>query len=160
MACACAPALDWREVRPQGSGVAMLFPCRPVGHTRDVPLGGSSVSMTVHACRAADALYALGVADVGDPRRVTPALQQLRESASTNLGARSAEALPLTVRGSTPNAQAGAWRFDGRRPDGVPARQVVAVFAGGTRVFQASVLGTPAEADAVRTFLDGLRVGQ
>lgn len=157
-ACACTPALDWREVRPEGSGALVLFPCKPVGLVRNVPLGGVSVPMTIHACRAGDAVYGFGFAEAGDPARVTPALHELREAALANLGARSAEALPLAVQGSTPNARAGAWRFDGLRPDGKAVRESVALFAHGTRVYQASVLGAGADAETVRTFFDGLRV--
>jgi hypothetical protein len=158
--CACTPALDWREVHPEGSGALALFPCRPVGLTRSLQLGGGSVPFSIHACRAGHAVYALGFADVGDPGRVTPALRELREAAVANLGARSADALPLAVQGSTPNAQAGAWRFDGFRPDGAQVRESIALFAHGTRVYQASVLGSAVDAETVRGFFDGLRVNR
>ncbi|MFO1268454.1 MAG: hypothetical protein U1F67_17830, partial [Rubrivivax sp.] len=33
---ACSPALDWREVRPAGTAVVALMPCRPNASTRSV----------------------------------------------------------------------------------------------------------------------------
>ena len=36
VAVACSPTFDWREARPDGSGVALMFPCRPVdGRAKD-----------------------------------------------------------------------------------------------------------------------------
>lgn len=154
---ACSPALDWREMRPEDSGAAAMFPCKPTSHARKVRLTDGEVLLTLHACTAADVTWALATADVADPTRVGPALEELRRSAIDNIGARDPKPLPLTVAGSTPNAQAGRIAFAGRRGDGQAVQEQVAVFAKGTRVYQATVIGAQLPAEGVATFFDGLR---
>ena len=156
---ACTPTFDWREVRPDGSGVVALFPCKPVSHAREVALAGAPIKMTMAACSAGNAVFAVAFADVGEPGRVAPALAELRNSAARNLGISNAvEARPITIDGMTPNVQAGRVTLAGRRPDGTAVQEELAVFARGTTVYQATVLGTAADAGAVETFIAALKV--
>ena len=74
----CAPTFDWREARPPGSGALLLFPCRPQVQERQVPLGGSPVRLSIHACSAGGVTWGMAVADVVDPARVGAALEALR----------------------------------------------------------------------------------
>ena len=37
---ACTPTYNWREVRPEGSGVVLMMPCKPDSHARRVRLAG------------------------------------------------------------------------------------------------------------------------
>jgi hypothetical protein len=85
---ACAPSLDWREVRPDDSGVLALFPCKPASHARALPLAGSTVRFVLYACAAGGATWGLGFAELGDPARVAAALTELREQAARNIAAR------------------------------------------------------------------------
>ncbi len=48
-------------------------------------------------------------------------------------------------------------RFDGRLPDGRPVQVQVAVFAQGTRVFQATALGERLPVEAAETFFGSIR---
>ena len=64
---ACAPALDWRLVRPEDGAIEALFPCKPGSHVRTVTLAGAQVRMSMYACTAAGHTYALTFADLGDP---------------------------------------------------------------------------------------------
>lgn len=153
---ACTPALDWREVRPPGSGIVALFPCKPNAMTRGVPLAGQNVALSLHACSAGGQTWGLAHADVGDPARVGAALQELRASAARNLGAAAGRPLALKVAGATPNPAAGRDQIDGRAPDGQALAGQVAVFARGTVVFQATVLGAALSADAAETFFGAL----
>ena len=50
----CSPALDWREVRPEGSQARALFPCKPASHARTVSLAARRVELTMYACAAGD----------------------------------------------------------------------------------------------------------
>lgn len=153
---ACTPTLDWREVRP-AEGVVALFPCKPTALTREVTLAGQVVSMALHACSAGGQTWGVAVADVRDPGRVGRTLDELRSSAASNLGAVSAQPLPLQVPGATPNPSAAREVLEGRSPDGRMLARQVAVFARGTLVVQATVLGTALPAEAVDTFYGGLR---
>jgi hypothetical protein len=155
---ACAPALDWREVRPAGSGATALFPCKPDSHARTLMLGTQEVRLLLYACRAGESTWALAFADVEDPARVGLALAELRAAAARNLGATDARALPLKVEGATPNPASQRVEIRGHVAGGRPVTEQLAVFAMGTRVFQATALGETLEPEAVDTFFASLRV--
>ena len=150
--CACAPALDWRDLRPaDAAGVALLMPCRAVAQQRQLVLAGSAVTLVLHVCEAGGRSWALAHADVDDPARVGRALEALRTAAAANIGATAPQGLPLAVAAATPQPASGRERLAGRRQDGSAIEMETAVFARGTVVFQASVLGATvarAEADA------------
>jgi hypothetical protein len=155
---ACTPALDWRESRPAGSGMALLFPCKPDSHARQVRLGPDAVRLELHACTAAGATWALAFADMGDPARVGPALVELRTAASKNLSASEPHSLPFRVEGATPNPASQRVQFQGRMPDGRAVTEQVAVFAKGTRVFQVIAVGERLDAEAADSFFSSLRL--
>lgn len=154
---ACAPALDWRDVRPEGASVQLQMPCKPNGQSRDVTLAGARVNLALHACAAGAVTWGLAATDMADPARVGPALAELSAAAAGNLGAAAGAVQPLAVPGATPNAASGLQRLAGRLPDGKPAQMQVAVFARGTWVYQASVLGEKVDDAAAQTFFTSLR---
>jgi hypothetical protein len=126
---ACSPALDWREIRPEDSGAVAMFPCKPTTHARKVQLAGGEVLLTLYACL----------------------------SAATNIGAGAPRTLPLAVEGATPSTAAGRVALEGKRKDGAAVQEQVAVFAKGTRVFQATAIGARLPAEGLEIFFDGLR---
>jgi hypothetical protein len=154
---ACTPTLDWRDVRPEGALVQLQMPCKPNGQSRNVNLGGGRVNLALHACAAGQVTWGLAAADMVDPARVGPALAELAASAAGNLAAQGAPLQPLAIAGATPNAASGLQRLSGRLPDGKPAQMQVAVFARGTWVYQASVLGEKIDEAAAQTFFASLR---
>ncbi len=157
---ACAPALDWRELRPAGSDVSLLFPCKASQDARQVPLGQRPVQMVLYACRAGGSTWALATAEMHDPARVGPALLELRRAAAGNLGAaKAARELALQVPGATPNPHSARLEIHGRLPDGRNVTEQLAVFARGTQIFQATVLGEQVPPQAADTFFDSLRAG-
>jgi hypothetical protein len=154
---ACAPALDWRDVRPEGSGMTLLMPCKPTAQQRRLPLAGAAVSLSLHACSADGQTWGVAHADVEDPARVASALAELRASAAANVAAQGVERLPLQVPGATPQPVSERVRLEGRLPDGRPVQVQVAVFAQGTRVFQVTALGERLPAEAADTFFGSIR---
>lgn len=158
MLAACSPALDWREVRPAGSGLVGLLPCRPSVYERNVRLAGPPVPLSLNACSADGLTFALAFADVGDPSRVSAALAELQAAAQANVGAATRESLALAVPGATPNPASTRMRLIGLLPDGKAVEEQVAVFSQGTRVFQATVIGPQLPAEVADTFFDGLRL--
>lgn len=156
---ACAPAMNWREVRPDVQGAVMLFPCKPSSFARMVRLAGEQVRMTLQACDAGGVTWGLSWADVGDPARVPLALRALRQSALDNLSASAGEDLPLRVPGATPQPDSLRQTLSGRTPDGKPVSGQVAVFSRGTVVFQVTMLGRPAQEDSAATFFSSVRLG-
>lgn len=156
---ACSPTLNWRDVRPEGSGATLLMPCRPQDQRREVVLAGAKVMLSMSACRAGPQTWALAHADVGDAARVSAALTELRVAAAANLGASAPQTLPVNVAGATPNPASRRQRVAGHLPDGSTVQEEVAVFARGTRVFQATVIGPALPAEGVQTFFTSLRAG-
>jgi hypothetical protein len=155
---ACSPALDWREMRPDGSGAVVSFPCRPSSHARKVRLAGGDVELTLYACTAGDITWALAWADVTDPARVAQAVDELRRSAAANIGAVTAQDLPLNVPGATPNLGAGRVALTGQHSDGQVVHEQMAVVVKGTRVLQATALGAQLPPEAMEIFFGGLRL--
>jgi len=157
---ACSPALDWRELRPDGTDVVALFPCKAGSHAREVSLAQRQVRMVLYACTAGEVTWALAWADLGDPTLVGPALLELREAAARNLRAEpTSHTLAFNVAGATPNVHSARLRIQGRLPDGLDVTEQVAVFAKGTLVFQATALGEKLSTEAADTFFGALRAG-
>lgn len=154
---ACSPALDWREVRPDGGAVVALFPCKPKSQSRSAPLAGAPVPMTLLSCDVEAMTFALSHADLADPTRVTPAAIELRRALAANLGAVDVRTEPVVVPGMTPNAEAVRIRVAGHLPDGSPVNEQAALFVRGTRVYQAVVLGARLDASAADVFFENLR---
>jgi len=156
---ACTPTFDWREVRPEGAGLTTLFPCKPVGLVRRIMLADTAVEMTLYACSTGGATYAVSFADIGDPQRIERVLAELAAAAARNVGSTASPAVtPLRIDGMTPNARAVRQAFAGQLGDGQRVQEHVAVFARGTRVFQATVVGAKLDGDAVDTFFGALRL--
>lgn len=162
LACAnvaCSPALDWREVRPESSGLVALFPCKPYGNARQLRLVGAAVEMSLFACAAAGTTYAVAFADIGQPQLIGQALDELATAAARNIGAVAAHtAMPMQIDGMTPSARAGRWAFAGQLADGRRVQEQVAVFSRGTRVFQATIVGETLDLEAIETFFSALRL--
>ena len=154
---ACTPALDWREWRPEGSGVQLLLPCKPVPQVRNVLLAGMPVRLALHACSAGGQTWAVAFTDVADPARVGPALVELRDSAMANIAGTGGTLVPWVMQGATPHPENRRLRLQGKLPDGTAVHEQVAVFAVGTKVFQATVLGAQLPDDALDSFFGSLR---
>lgn len=157
LATGCAPALDWREARADEAGATVLMPCRPVRQQRTVPLAGGPVTMVLQVCDAGRASWALAHVDLGDPARVNAALAALADAVHTNLGATRAAGQTASVPGATPYASAGRFRTRGRAPDGRALESGTLVFARGTWVVQATVIGERLADAEVDTFLSSAR---
>jgi hypothetical protein len=155
----CTPTLDWREVRPVGGQLLLMFPCKPTSQTREIRLVGQAGSMLMQACRAGEVTWALGQMDVGDPARVGPVLAELRAAAQAKMGApkQAWTALPPGL-GATPNDQSGQASFVTTGPAGQALQMHQALFAHGTWVFQASVLGAAIPQEGLSNYLGSLRV--
>lgn len=157
----CAPALDWRESRPEGSRAQLMFPCRPASHARTVALAGRSVEMTMVACSAGQTVFALSFANLEDPTLVGPALDELGVAFRAHVQpSRPAASQPLAVPGMTPHPRAVQWRQAGALPDGRAVEERAALFSHGTVIYQATMLGARLDDQAQETFFGALKVGR
>lgn len=136
----------------------VLMPCKPAEQHRQLPLAGAAVGVTLQACSAADRTWALVSANVDDPARVPTALDELLAASARNLGAIVPPGQAFQPPGSTPQARSRRVRIEGALPDGRRAVLESAVFSHGTWVFQATVLGDVAGAEAAPPFFDSLRI--
>ena len=154
---ACTPALDWRQAYLEGSGVAMLFPCRPDRHERAVRLAGVDLRIQMHSCRTANASFSLTFVDAALPAQVGALLDELRGRAVANLAGVST-VRPFAVPGATPNDRSAQLRIEGRLADGRGVTEHATFFVKGLRVYQATVLGEAESAEAVETFFGAIKV--
>ncbi|MBI3366882.1 MAG: hypothetical protein HY021_00005 [Burkholderiales bacterium] len=114
--------------------------------------------MTQLTCTEREMTFAVGAADVLDPARVGAALEALSTAMVSNLHGRIESTQSAQVAGMTPQPSARHVRIVGRRPDGAVAMVELTVFAFGTRVYQAALLGERLDPDLTRTFFASLRV--
>ncbi len=154
---ACTPALDWRQAHLEGSGVAMLFPCRPDRHERAVRLAGTDLRMQMHSCHAANASFSLTYVDSAQPAQVGALLDELRGRTVANIAGVGA-VRPFAVPGTTPNERSALLRIEGRLPDGRSVTEHAAFFVKGLRVYQASAIGEAVSAETVETFFGAIKV--
>lgn len=154
---ACTPGLDWREVAPEGSRARAQFPCKPKSMTRQAALAGAPTRMTLLSCEAEGSTFALAHAQLGDPARVSVALEEMAAALAANIASAGVRSQPITVPGMTPNAGARRIWLQGRLPDATPVQEQAVLFAHATQVYQAVVLG-PRPGAAADVFIDSLRV--
>jgi len=154
----CTAALDWRQLQPEGWSLVAALPCKPASQQRQVVLAGQPVVLTMLACSADQHTFALASAELGDPARVVPVLQALGQAARANVQGRVDAERPALVPGMTPQPAARHWRLQGRLPGGQAVAEQVQVFAHGTRVYQAAVIGPQADDARAAPFFEALKV--
>jgi hypothetical protein len=154
----CSPALDWREMRPDGTELAVSMPCRPGKYQEERQVAGQRAQMRVFACRSNGALFAIGHIRLADATTAGAVLGALAEAARANDRGTIGEAGPAQVAGMTPLAEARHWRWVGIGRDAQPASAWVTVFAYGPNVYQATVVGTPAHEALAQHFRSALAV--
>lgn len=159
---ACAPALNWREVRPPEQALSLMFPCKPEFAQRPVT-PAAPVAMGMAQCEAQGQQFSLSWAELGDPGLVQPALQQMREALLAKLGGQAGVPRPVQIAGMTPGPQAlqqqvlpSAGEVTGGKSQ---ARRVdLALFSRGTRVYQLMVIGPQREASVWDFFIGSVKL--
>ncbi len=152
---ACSPTFNWREVRPEGSALGFLLPCKPDKAEKTVPLGGQPAAMQLLGCDAGGATFAVAVADVGEVARVPAVLAEWQAATLANMKAGAPQVAPLKLKGAVQPVLVTA---EGRRADGSAVTGRAAYFAHGTQVFQAVMYSGKLEADAAETFFSSLKL--
>jgi len=158
---ACAPGLNWREVRPEHAGLSLLFPCKPEVESRPLraaSAGLPALEMGLAVCMAEGARFSLAWADVDEPAKVASALAQMRESLAAKLHAHAEAATPLSLAGMTPSPEALTQALRGGQVEGRNVQAEVAVFARGLRVYQLVRLGPQAGGPAWESFLSSVKL--
>jgi hypothetical protein len=154
---ACTPTWDWRSVPLPGTQLVTELPCRPSRFQRDVKVAGVTLKLFMLSCETGGVTYGVATADVVDPARVDTVLIGLRDSAAAAIRSSGSTAGALNLHGVTPFNGNYSAHLHGQRPDGETIDEAVRVFARGTRVFQASAVGSTLPEAALKPFEDGLR---
>lgn len=158
---ACSPTFNWRELRPAGTPLLALMPCKPESASRSVPLAGAPVALHMHSCEAGGLRFAVAWADVGDASQVAPAMDAWRRAGLQSIRVPAAgdaatdTAWPVQVPGAV--AVVGV-QANGTDPQGQPVQTRAAYFTRGTQVYQAAVYGTRLPGEALDAFFAGLQL--
>ena len=159
---ACNPTFNWRELRPEGSPLQALMPCKPESATRPVPLDGRApVELHMHSCDTGGLTFAVAWAELGEASRVSGALTGWRRASLAAVRLDPARGDDPTLRWNV--VVPGATQTQGLTAQGSDHQgrevQVRAVhFARGTRVFQAAVYGPRMSDEVTATFFEGLKL--
>lgn len=141
----CSPAFNWREVRPDGTRLSLLLPCKPDKAQKTVPLGGQPTVLAMLGCDAGGATFAVAVADLGDAAKAGPVLAQWQGLTLANMKAGSraaspgpggAQVVPLKLPGASAEPAPLLVSAQGQRADGTAVMGRAAYFAQGSQVFQ------------------------
>jgi hypothetical protein len=151
---ACSPALNWREVRPEGTRLALLLPCKPDKAEKTVPLGGPATPLSMLGCDAGDATFAVAVAQLGDAAQAAPVLAQWQSLTLANMKAGPAQVSLLKVPGAP---SAVLVKAQGQRADGTPVSGQAAYFAQGAQVFQVVLYSARISPEVADTFFSSLK---
>lgn len=154
---ACSPTLNWRDVRPEGTTLSLLLPCKPEKAEKQVPMGGKPTTLRMMGCDAGGLTFAVAAADVSEAGQVPAILLAWQQLTLANMKATKAESTKaLKIAGAT--GASGVWATArGQRADGSPVAGHAAYFAQGATVFQAVIYGADVKADIAETYFSGMK---
>lgn len=161
LACltACSPTFNWRDVRPGGTQLALLMPCKPDAAQRTVPMAGQPTELNMLSCDAGGVTFAVAVADVKDAAFAPAALTQWQSATLANMkatpGQASTSGAAFKLAGL---ASAGVLvKATGQRGNGQAVSSQAAYFAQGSQVFQVVVYADKLPPDVAETYFSGLK---
>ncbi len=157
---ACYPTFNWRELRPEGTPLQALMPCKPETAERSVPLGGAPTVLHMQSCKASGLTFALAWANAADAAAVPATLSDWQRASlaavrvDPALHADIAHRWTATVPGAS---QVQGLMAQGTDPQGQPVQTRAIYFANGAQVFQAAIYGNASD-EVSTTFFDGLKL--
>jgi hypothetical protein len=156
---ACSPALNWREVRPEGTHLSLLLPCKPDKAQKVVPLGGQATTLAMLGCDAAGVTFAVAVADLGDAAKAAPVLALWQNLTLANMKAApgSWQSFALKIPGASAQTPVSGVLALGQRADGTAVSGQAAYFAQGSQVFQAVMYAPQIRPEVAETFFSSLK---
>ncbi len=155
---ACSPALNWREVRPNGSSLVGLLPCKPDHGARAVPMGSKAVTITMMGCDANGATFTLAYVPVHDVGEAAIVLTQWQAATISTLRGQTLSTLPFALKGSQAQPAPVQVRVLGMRPDGKPVNLQAVWFAVDGQVFQVAMYADQVQPAVAEAYFSGLRL--
>lgn len=159
MLAACSPALNWREVRPEGTRLALLLPCKPDKAEKTVSLMFPVTPLSMLGCDAGGATFAVSVVRLGDARHAGPVLALWQSATLFNMKAQLplVQSQPLKLPGADTLPAPVLVTAQGQRADGTAVSGQAAYFAQGTQVFQVVLYADRITPEAADTFFSSLK---
>lgn len=171
---ACSPTLNWRDVRPDGTRLSLLLPCKPDKVQKTVPLGGQPTVLRLLGCDADGATFAVAVADLGDASTAAAVLLQWQNLTLVNMRAPlpgerpvsaspdapatpATEVLPLKLKGVNATSPAVLVKARGRRADGTRVMGQAAYFSQGAQIFQVVLYADRLKPEVSEAFFSSLQ---
>lgn len=164
----CSPAFNWRTVRLEGPGVEVLLPCKPDQGSRNVPLAGQSLELSMVGCDAGGATFAVAWAAL--PEGALPGEALAHWTAATLANMRAAPSpspsaaggsVAFVPPGALPMPQALRMQATGQRAGGAPVSADAAWFVrrvgATTYVLDAVVYADKPDRALADTFFAGIR---
>lgn len=157
---ACSPTYDWREIRGTDASYVVMLPAKPSTHTRMVNLNGVKVNMTMTAARVNDITFAVGNAQLPNPKAAQAALNAMKTAMVKNIGGKIRTEKPVAgTSGPTAPIEVEAIGTTGKDANAQAQILFGRFVAKDNRVYQAIVLG-PEQAippEAVETFFSSFK---
>lgn len=158
----CGPALNWRNVRMEGTPLQLLLPCKPDQAQREVPMAGQTVTLSMRGCDAGGATFAVSHVLVADTVQAATVLAFWKAAVLAHLHAVDVKEAPFAVPGGWQSAQSVRVQADGKRADGTSLALQAAWFArvdaAGVHLFHAVMLSPRPMPEAADTFFASLAV--
>jgi hypothetical protein len=84
----CNPTYNWRDYSSTDAPYRIMFPSKPVTHTRNVDLNGMQVDMTMTAAEVEGVMFAVGTGVAPNATQAREALAAMRTALVRNIGAK------------------------------------------------------------------------
>ena len=84
----CNPTYNWRDYSSTDAPYRIMFPAKPVTHTRSVDLNGMQVEMTMTAAEVEGAMFAVGTGVAPDAAQAQAAVAAMKTALVRNIGAK------------------------------------------------------------------------
>jgi hypothetical protein len=165
MLAGCSPPYNWREIRPEAQGFAVLMPAKTAAMNREIDLDGLRVSMSMVGARVDASLFTVGVVDldrdaIEQRGRALTAMRvgMLRNVAASTIAERAIE-LPIVDASGRTLSRTPALRVDARgRVGGQPIRMSAIFVSRGERLWQAVAIEPEPGGEPSATMIDSFRL--
>lgn len=159
---ACSPEHNWRQIAFEGTALKAQLPCKPDRTSREVPLGGMPVKLSVAGCESGGALLAVMTAPLPSGADVQTVLEGWQRATLTHLQATAPEHSEAWRHpGFLSLGASQRIRAQGRRVDGQPvaAQAVWGAYAEGDhiRVVHAVLYAGKVSPELAQALFDGVQ---
>lgn len=143
---ACTPALNWRELRVDGSALRVMLPCKPSVFARQISIADHSVQWTVLTCRAGESTWSVGYGAAPEADATAKIL------AALGRGDVNVTLMPWPSAAIEQTAGAARRRWVHESPERVTLQGEDLLFSHGNHAFRVSVTGPRVDPEAAQFF--------